>query len=106
MLNLPTLRVLAAVLLIGPDDPDDADDLEAAGLLLARRVGRRSGPRALPNRRACVLCGDRRGTLVGMAVLMRRPWLLVTIALLRPRDQTPPGAPPTNKRAAPNRSGR
>ena len=74
MLNLPTLRVLAAVLLIDPDDPDDADDLEAAGLLLARRVEREAArEEALPNRPPCVSCGDRRGTLVGMAVLMRRP---------------------------------
>ena len=51
MLNLPTLRVLAAVLLIDPDDPDDADDLEAAGLLLARRVEREAArEEALPNR--------------------------------------------------------
>lgn len=38
MTNLPTLRVLAAVLCIDLDDPDDAEDLEAAGLLLGRRV--------------------------------------------------------------------
>ena len=51
MLNLPTLRVLAAVLLIDPDDPDDADDLEAAGLLLARRAEREAArEEALPNR--------------------------------------------------------
>jgi hypothetical protein len=45
------LRVLAAVLLIDPDDPDDADDLEMAGMLLARRV-LREAPRGepLPNR--------------------------------------------------------
>ena len=36
--NLPTLRVLAAVLLIDLDDPDDAEDLEMAGVLLARRT--------------------------------------------------------------------
>ena len=38
MPNLPTLRVLAAVLCIDPDDPNDADDLEAAALLLVNRV--------------------------------------------------------------------
>lgn len=38
MTNLPTLRVLAALLLIDPADPTDDDDLEAAGMLLARRV--------------------------------------------------------------------
>lgn len=38
MTNLPTLRVLAAVLLIDLDDPDDTDDLEMAGVLLARRA--------------------------------------------------------------------
>ena len=38
MVGVPTLRVLATVLLIDPDNPDDAADLEAAGMLLARRV--------------------------------------------------------------------
>jgi hypothetical protein len=51
MPNLPTLRVLAAVLLIDPDDPDDAGELEAAGLLLARRVQREAArDEALPSR--------------------------------------------------------
>ena len=40
------------------------------------------------------------------SVLFAVPWLLVTIALLRPRDRTPPGAPPTDQRAAPTRRGR
>jgi undecaprenyl-diphosphatase len=39
------------------------------------------------------------------SVLFAVPWLLVAIALLRPRDRTPPGAPPTDQRAAPTRSG-
>ena len=36
--ELPSLRVIAALLLINPDDPADPDDLEAAAMLLARRV--------------------------------------------------------------------
>jgi undecaprenyl-diphosphatase len=40
------------------------------------------------------------------SVVFAVPWLLVTIALLRPRDQAAPGASPTDQRAAPGRRGR
>jgi hypothetical protein len=36
---LPSLRVIAALLHINPDDPADSDDLKAAAMLLARPPG-------------------------------------------------------------------
>jgi hypothetical protein len=59
--ELPSLRVIAALLLINPDDPADPDDLEAAAMLLARRVLREiddalDGGDPLPRRPLPVRC--------------------------------------------------
>ena len=60
---MPTLRVIAALLFIDPDDPADSDDLEAAAMLPARRVLREiddalDGGDPLPRPPYCPLSGN------------------------------------------------